>query len=70
MQEILYRKGVFYLNSEDRKANFDTEENDTKFNSDTDMLADEAKLKYRGRYKHTISITWIPNPGREGKSNS
>ena len=50
MQEILYRKGVFYLNSEDRKANFDTEENDTKFNSDTDMLADEAKLKYRGRY--------------------
>lgn len=48
MQEILYRNGVFYLNNEDRKANFKTEEDEAKPRGDSDSFVEDPKLKYRG----------------------
>jgi hypothetical protein len=48
MQEILYRNGVFYLNNEDRKANFESEEDEKQ--RDLDSFVDETKLKYRGLF--------------------
>ena len=51
MQEILYRNGVFYLNNEDRKANFETPEKATDEKSkggDLDSFLEDPKLKYRG----------------------
>ena len=48
MQEILYRRGVFYLSAEDRNINFGKRLKHISQTDESISMSEESKITYKG----------------------